>query len=70
MVKRTLTTKQKEIIRVLHKHGGSMSKYEISKKANISYATVNEHMKKLAKKGIVKTKNASTKKTSKKKAKR
>ena len=49
-----MNTKEKEILRVLHTHGGIMTANEISKETGISYVTVKKYLEKLLKKGVVK----------------
>lgn len=51
--KKVLNAKQREILRVLHKKGGSMSSNEISKATGFSYKTVTKYLKDLSKLGII-----------------
>ncbi len=52
--KKALSSKEREIIRILHKKGGFMSTHEISKETGFSYVTVRKYLKELVKKGILK----------------
>lgn len=51
--KPALNTKEKEILRILHKEGGVMTPYEISQKTGISYVTVRKYLDKFIKEGIL-----------------
>ena len=48
-----LNTKEREILRILHQHGGYMTAHEISQITGISYVTVRKYMKKFVKEGII-----------------
>lgn len=51
--KKQLNAKMREIIRVLHKKGGSMSEHEIAKETGFSYITVRKWLRDLVKKGLI-----------------
>ena len=51
--KKALNSKQRDIIRVLHKKGGSMTPHEISKETGISYVTVAKYIKELYDAGVI-----------------
>jgi len=43
--KRILNSKEREIIRIIHRTGGSMSANEIAEKTGLSYVTVRKYLK-------------------------
>lgn len=51
--KKQLNAKMREIIRILHKCGGSMSEHEIAKETGFSYVTVIKYLKELVKLGVI-----------------
>ncbi|KKN29455.1 hypothetical protein LCGC14_0844200 [marine sediment metagenome] len=51
--KPALNTKEREILRIIHKEAGSMSPNEISQKTGISYVTVRKYLKKMVKEGVL-----------------
>lgn len=51
--KRALNSKEREIVRILHKQGGSMSANEIAEKTGLSYVTVSKYLKKLIEEGVL-----------------
>jgi len=46
-VKRLLNSKERDILRVLHKQGGSMTPNEIAKETGFSYVTIRKYLKRL-----------------------
>ncbi|MBI5002132.1 winged helix-turn-helix domain-containing protein [Candidatus Woesearchaeota archaeon] len=48
-----LNSKEREIIRMLHKEGGYMTAHEISAKTGLSYVTVKKYLKNLHDKGVI-----------------
>ncbi len=51
--KLALNTKEREILRIIHKEAGSMTPNEISQKTGISYVTVRKYLKKMLKEGVL-----------------
>lgn len=51
--KRILNSKEREIIRILHKKGGSMSAHEIVRETGLSYVTVRKYLKRLIDEGVL-----------------
>ena len=51
--KPALNTKEREILRILHREGGFMTAHEISKKTGIAYVTVKKYVKKMIKEDIL-----------------
>ena len=51
--KSKLNKKEREILRVLHKEGGRMTRHEITKKTGIAYVTVGKYADKMIKEGIL-----------------
>jgi uncharacterized membrane protein len=51
--KRILNSKEREIIRIIHRTGGSMSANEIAEKTGLSYVTVRKYLKKLIEEGVL-----------------
>lgn len=51
--KRILNSKEREIIRILHKKGGSMSAHEIARETGLSYVTVRKYLKRLINEGVL-----------------
>jgi len=52
-IKRLLNSKEREILRVLHKKGGSMSPNEIATETGFSYVTIRKYLKRLIEEGII-----------------
>jgi len=52
-VKRLLNSKEREILRVLHRRGGSMSPNEIAEATGFSYVTVQKYIKRLIEEGVI-----------------
>ncbi len=52
--KKVLNSKQRDIIRIIHKKGGSMTAHEISIETGIAYVTVVKYLKQLIKSGVLK----------------
>ncbi len=51
--KSSLNVKEQEILKILHREGGSMTRHEISKKTGIAYVTVGKYVKKMIKERIL-----------------
>jgi uncharacterized membrane protein len=51
--KRFLNSKEREILRVIHKQGGAMTPHEIAKATGLSYVTVSKYLKKLIEEGVI-----------------
>ena len=51
--KKLLNPKMREIVRIVHRFGGSMSEHEIAKETGLSYTTVRKWLKKLVKQGLI-----------------
>ena len=52
-IRRLLNSKERDILRVLHKKGGSMSPNEIAKETGFSYVTIKKYLKKLIDEGVI-----------------
>ena len=50
---KTLNSKMREIVRVLHKKGGAMSANEIADETGFSYITVTKYLKQLEEMGVI-----------------
>ncbi len=51
--KKALNAKMREIIRVLHKKGGSMTPNELAAETGFSYVTVRKYLDQLIKRGVI-----------------
>lgn len=51
--KKLLNAKEREILRVLHKKGGSMTPHEIAQETGFSYITVKKYLKRLIEEGVI-----------------
>lgn len=51
--KKELNAKMREIIRILHKKGGSLTAHQIAEDTGFSYVTVRKYLNKLVEKGVV-----------------
>ena len=51
--KRLLNSKEREILRIIHKTGGSMSANEIAEKTGLAYVTVRKYLKRLIDEGVL-----------------
>ena len=52
--KRILNSKEREIIRIIHKQSGSMTPHEIARETGLAYVTVLKYLKRLIKEGVLK----------------
>ena len=51
--KKQLNAKMREIVRVLHKKGGSLTPNQIAEETGFSYITVRKYLIKLVKEGVI-----------------
>ena len=51
--KKELNAKMREIIRILHKKGGSLTAHQIAEDTGFSYVTVRKYLNELVKRGVV-----------------
>lgn len=51
--KKELNAKMREIIRILHKKGGSLTAHQIAEDTGFSYITVRKYLNELVKRGVI-----------------
>jgi len=51
--KQILNSKEREIIRIIHKKGGAMTPHEIAKETGMSYVTIKKYLKILYEKRLI-----------------
>ncbi len=51
--KKQLNAKMREIVRILHKKGGSLTAHQIAEETGFSYVTVRKYLKDLVDKGVI-----------------
>jgi len=51
--KRLLNSKERDILRILHKKGGSMTPHEIAQETGFSYVTIKKYLKRLIDEGVI-----------------
>lgn len=51
--KKALNAKMREIIRILHKKGGSLTAHQIAEETGFSYVTVRKYLDELVKKEVI-----------------
>jgi len=51
--KKQLNAKMREIVRILHEKGGSLTAHQIAEETGFSYVTVRKYLKDLVDKGVI-----------------
>jgi len=51
--KKKLNAKMREIVRILHKKGGSLTAHQIAEETGFSYVTVRKYLKELVKTEVI-----------------
>jgi len=51
--KKELNAKMREIVRIIHKKGGSLTAHQIAEATGFSYITVRKYLDELLKKGVI-----------------